>query len=154
MQNDSLIDTQGGDTDTRYDGLPDSGGMPDISGGELAEALAIPIAIYLIVLVIFFIGLWKMFAKGGIPGILGVIPIVNLFFLCKLAGKPTWWGILYFVPLVQIVIAVLVSIELANRFGRGAGTALGLIFLSPIFACILGFGSAQYSHEGGTPAAA
>ena len=146
MQTNPLIDSQGGDTDTRYDG------MPDMSGGEMAEALAIPIGIYLIILVVFCIGLWRMFGKGGIPGILGLIPIVNLFFLCELAGKPTWWGILFFVPVVNIVITVLVMIEISNRFGRVAGTALGLIFLPMIFVCILGFGSAQYSPEGGTPA--
>jgi len=148
MQDRSLIDTRGGDTDTRYDGMPE---MPD-AGGDLALDLAVPIGIYLIILIVLCIGMFKMFEKGGIPGILGLIPIVNLFFLPKLAGKPGWWGILYFIPIVGLIIAIIVWIEIATRFGRGAGTAIGLILLSPIFVCILGFGSARYSVPGGTPA--
>jgi hypothetical protein len=36
------------------------------------------------------------------------------------------------------------SVDIAKSFGKGVAFALGLIFLSPIFYCILGFGSAQY----------
>jgi hypothetical protein len=38
----------------------------------------------------------------------------------------------------------LVLLDLAKSFGRGTGFALGLIFLSPIFLLILGFGSDRY----------
>ncbi|MDG2199775.1 MAG: DUF5684 domain-containing protein [Phycisphaerales bacterium] len=159
MQDNSLIDSQGGNTDTRYDGMPD---MPDMSGmsdagggGDLAIAggLGILIGIYLIIIIFICIGMFKMFQKGGLPGIVGLIPIVNLFFLPKLAGKPGWWGILYFIPIVSLIVAIIVWIEIAARFGRGAGTAIGLILLTPIFVCILGFGSAEYSEPGGAPVA-
>lgn len=151
MQDNSLIDSQGGNTDTRYDGMPD---MAD-AGGDMAVAggLGVLIGIYLIILIFICIGMFKMFKKGGLPGIVGLIPIVNLFFLPKLAGKPGWWGILYFIPLVGLIVAIIVWLEIAARFGRGAGTAIGLILLTPIFVCILGFGSAKYSAPGGAPAA-
>jgi hypothetical protein len=86
-----------------------------------------------------------MFTKAGIPGWIAIIPLVNLFFLPKVGGKPIWWAILFFVPLVQIVFIVLTYMAIAERFGRGVGTVLGLIFLKPIFFCILGFGSAQWT---------
>ena len=35
-------------------------------------------------------------------------------------------------------------IKLAHTFGKGGGFAAGLILLPPIFALILGFGSAEY----------
>ena len=60
-------------------------------------------------------------------------------------GKPAWWAILYFIPFVQIIFIVLTYMAIAERFGRGVGTVLGLLFLTPIFVCILGFGSAQWS---------
>jgi hypothetical protein len=101
--------------------------------------------VFLPLLIITLIGMWKMFSKAGIPGIYAIIPIVNIFFLPKVGGKPIWWAILFFVPLVQIVFIILTYMAIAERFGRGVGTVLGLIFLKPIFFCILGFGSAQWT---------
>lgn len=139
MQPNQLNDTQSGDIDMNLQG------MPGMDGGELSGLLILPLILYVILLIILLIGIWKMFEKGGIPGILGLIPVVNLFYLAKLAGKPMWWGLLYFIPFVNVVIAIIMLIGIAERFGRGIGTTLGLVFLTPIFFCILGFGSAKWS---------
>lgn len=101
--------------------------------------------IFLVLAIITIIGLWKMYAKAGIPGWIAIIPIVNIFFLPKVGGKPIWWAILFFVPFVNIIFLILTYMAIAERFGRGVGTVLGLFFLKPIFFCILGFGSAQWT---------
>ena len=62
----------------------------------------------------------------------------------RIAGKPGWWLLLYLIPVVNFVVACVVMIAFARRFGKGVGFALGLVFLSPIFICILGFGDARY----------
>ena len=49
--------------------------------------------------------------------------------------------ILAIIPIVNIVIWLIVSLDLAKSFGRGTGFGVGLFFLSFIFAPILGFGS-------------
>ena len=67
-----------------------------------------------------------------------------------MAGKPTWWIVLFLIPLVSLVAAVLVSIEIAKKFGQGTGYGLGLAFLPMLFYPMLGFGSAQY--QGAKPA--
>lgn len=90
------------------------------------------------------IGLWKVFVKGGQPGWACIIPIYNLYCWVKIAGKEWWWMLFYFVPVVNFVVAVMVIIAVAKKFGKGAGFVLGLIFLPPIFIPILGFGSALY----------
>lgn len=58
------------------------------------------------------------------------------------------------IPLV--VINIVLYWKIAKSFGKGAGYFFGLLFLSVIFFCILGFGSAVYlGPEGkGAPAAA
>ena len=120
--------------------------MPPMGTEELFGALMVPLLLYLVIVVIFCIGCWKMVAKAGMPGILGLIPIVNLFVLPVVGGKPWWWAFMLFIPIVgQVLYMVLVSLSVAERFGRGIGTVLGLIFLTPIFVCILGFGSAQWT---------
>jgi hypothetical protein len=92
---------------------------------------------------------WKMFTKAGQPGWAAIIPIVNLYFFCKVAGRPGWWLILMFIPLVNFIIIIILCLDVAKAFGKGAGFGIGLIFLPFIFYPILAFGSAQYQ---GTPA--
>jgi len=87
---------------------------------------------------------WKMFEKAGQPGWAAIIPIYNMYVLCKVAGKPGWWVILLLIPLVNIIAIFLVSLGVARNFGKGALFAVGLFFLGFIFYPILGFGSAQY----------
>lgn len=48
------------------------------------------------------------------------------------------------IPLVNFIIAIIINLDLAKSFGKGAGFAIGLILLAPIFILILGFGDARY----------
>ena len=64
--------------------------------------------------------------------------------LLKIVGRPGWWFVLCLIPFVNAIILILVSIDLAKSFGKGAGFGLGLAFLGVVFYPMLGFGSAQY----------
>lgn len=98
----------------------------------------------LAIMVFFIVALWKVFTKAGKAGWLVLIPFVNVYVLLKIAGRPGWWLILFLIPLVNLIISILVSLDLAKSFGKGAGFGLGLAFLGPIFYPILGYGSATY----------
>ena len=100
--------------------------------------------IYLAVLLITIIGGWKMYAKAGQPGWASIIPIFNVFILLKIAGRPWWWLILLFIPIVNFIVIIIVWNDVSKSFGRGVGTTVGLFFLPMIFIPILGFGSAEY----------
>ena len=96
--------------------------------------------------------MWKVFEKAGQPGWAAIVPIYNLVVILQIAGKPIWWILLYFIPIVSIIIAFMVMFSFARNFGKGGGFALGLIFLSPIFIPILAWGDAQYQGPtAGTP---
>jgi hypothetical protein len=97
--------------------------------------------------------MWKVFVKAGQPGWACLIPIYNSYVILKIAGKPGWWLILLFIPLVNIIIVIIYSLALAERFGRGAGFGVGLAFLGFIFFPILAWGDATYNHPTGTIAA-
>ena len=75
---------------------------------------------------------------------MAIIPILNFYILCKIAGRPGWWLLLMLIPLVNFVIWIIVSLDVAKNFGKGAGFGIGIAFLSFIFLPILGFGDAQY----------
>jgi len=90
--------------------------------------------------------LWVVFEKAGKPGWASIVPIYNAIVLLQIAGKPGWWFLLYFIPLVNIVIAIIATVGLAKNFGKGVGFAIGLIFLGFIFIPILAWGDAQYQQ--------
>jgi hypothetical protein len=115
-------------------------------GGGAAASIIFLICLAVIVLTI--AGLWKTFSKAGKPGWAAIIPIYNMIVLLEVAGKPLWWIILFFIPVVQLIAAILVSIAVAENFGKSAGFGVGLALLWFIFYPILGFGSAQYQGGG------
>jgi hypothetical protein len=93
--------------------------------------------------------MWKVFSKAGQPGWAAIIPIYIVYVMCKVAGRPGWWLLLMLIPIVNFIIAIILNVDIAKRFGKGVGFAIGLLFLPFIFWTILGFGSAQY--QGGPP---
>ena len=106
---------------------------------------AVVAIIYLAIILLVFVSMWKVFSKAGQPGWACIIPIFNFYIMLKVAGKPGWWLLLMFVPIVNIVISIIVYLGIAEGFNKGAGFGIGLAFLPMIFFPILAFGSAQYS---------
>jgi hypothetical protein len=47
-------------------------------------------------------------------GWLAWIPIANIFLMLNVAKKPVWWFILFLVPLVNIIMAVMVWMGIAE----------------------------------------
>lgn len=99
---------------------------------------------WLAVLLLTVAGFWQTFVKAGEPGWAAIIPIYNIYIWCKIVGRPGWWVILLFIPFVNIVIDIILSIDLAKSYGKGAGFGIGIFFLPFIFLLILGFGPAKY----------
>jgi len=99
---------------------------------------------WLVAIVFYIWVMWRIFEKAGRPGWAAIIPIYNSIVKLQIAGKPVWWFFLYLIPLVNIVIAIIVTVAFARVFGKGGWFAVGLIFLSFIFYPILAFGDAQY----------
>lgn len=115
-------------------------------GGEgiVAAMGAMGTLFFLALTLVVLASLWKVFTKAGEPGWAAIVPIYNVFVLAKIAGKEMWWGILLLIPCVGIVVSFILSIALAEKFGKGAGFGVGLALLPFIFYPILGFGSAEY----------
>ena len=87
---------------------------------------------------------WGMFTKAGKPGWHSIIPIYNIVVWMQIIGRPGWWTILMFVPLVNLIIAILACIDTAKSFGKDAGFGVGLWLLGIIFFPILSWGGAKY----------
>lgn len=102
------------------------------------------LVLYIAIIVVAIMGSWKMHVKAGQPGWACIVPIYNLYVMTKMVNRPWWWMLLMLVPLVGLIVAIIMMLDLAKAFSKSTAFAVGLILLNPIFVAILGFGSAQY----------
>jgi hypothetical protein len=98
----------------------------------------------LVFLVVILAGVWKTFVKAGQPGWAIFIPIYNTIVMLEIARRPIWWFLLLLIPIVNIVVMIIVSIDIAKHFGKEPAFGIGLAFLGFVFFPILGFSDAQY----------
>ncbi len=94
--------------------------------------------------VLMIASVWKIFSKAGEPGWASIVPFYNMIVMLKIGGKPIWWIILFLIPIVSIIMAIILSIAIAEKFGKGTGFGLGMAFLPFIFLPMLAFGDAEY----------
>jgi hypothetical protein len=102
------------------------------------------LSLYLVTIVSY----WRLFTMAGKPGWAILVPIYNMIIWQQVSGKPLWWILLYFVPVVNLVICVMCMFAFAEKFGKGKAFAAGLLLLPWIFLPILAFGGSEYL---GTP---
>jgi hypothetical protein len=107
-----------------------------------------PVLIMLPIAILMIASMWRIFTKAGKPGWASIVPIYNLIVMLEIARKPVWWIVLFFIPFVSFVMAIVVLASVANNFGKGGGFVVGMLFLPMIFYPILAFGDAQYIQPG------
>jgi hypothetical protein len=100
---------------------------------------------FVILLLVQFLSLWRVFEKAGVEGWKSIIPFYNFYTLLKIVGKPGWWLWMMFVPGANIVYFVWTINMLSKSFGKNEGFTFGIIFFGFIFIPILAFSDAEYS---------
>ncbi len=100
--------------------------------------------LYLAIMVLMIVAMWKIFEKAGEPGWAALIPFYNTFVLFKITWGNGWKFLFLLIPFANVVFLIITMVKLAKAFGKGGGFAVGLIFLSMIFTCILAFDESQY----------
>jgi hypothetical protein len=102
--------------------------------------------LYTIWVILVIVGGWKMYVKAGKPGWGVIIPFYNTYLLCKIAGRPGWWLILFFIPIVNVIIWLVVALGVSENFGHGAGYGILLWLFAPVMFLVLGFGGDVYRN--------
>ncbi len=111
--------------------------------------MATAMLLYVAIMVLMIVSMWKIFEKAGKPGWACIVPIYNMIILFEIVGKPWWWLLLLFIPIVNIVFAIWTMNLLSKSFGKSEGFTIGLIFLGFIFLPILAFSDATYGGPAG-----
>lgn len=83
----------------------------------------------LIVQVIHGLGTWKLYEKAGRKRWEAFVPVYNAIVLMKIIGRPTWWTVLLFIPIINLLMFPIVWVETLRSFGRNstADTWLGAL---------------------------
>ena len=106
--------------------------------------MGVVILVYLAVIILEIVSMWVVFQKAGQPGWGAIIPIYNIYLFVKVAGRPGWWLILLLIPVVNIIVDIIISLDIARNFGKSGGFGVGLFLLGFIFFPVLAFGGARY----------
>ncbi len=86
---------------------------------------------FLLVQIIHFLGSWKLYKKAGRKQWEAAVPVYNAIVLMKIIGRPTWWTILLFIPIINLIMFPVIWVETLRSFGKRSAldTFLGLITL-------------------------
>lgn len=137
-----------------YDyGYSDYGSTVSSVLGALAIFIIIVIAISMAVGIVTIIAQWKVYKKAGKGGWEAIIPFYSNWVLVEVAELKWYWFLGFFGPLVLGMIPEIeflgylvylfttfnVFYNISKKFNKGAGFAIGLTLLTPIFLAILGF---------------
>jgi signal peptidase I len=69
-----------------------------------------------------FVKLWKLFKKAGYAPYLAAVPIYNSVILLRIIGRPSWWVILLYFPIINLLMLPVVWVETARKFGKDSLT--------------------------------
>lgn len=110
-------------------------------------AVSFLLTVGFIIILIYVLALWQVFTKAGEDGWKAIIPIYNQYILSKIGNQPVWVFLLLFIPFINIGASLLISLGVAEAFGKS--TVVGvLIWLFPYFGYMyLGWGQAEYKAQ-------
>jgi len=75
------------------------------------------------------LGTWKLYTIAGRKSWEAFVPVYNSIVLMKIINRPTWWTVLLFVPIINLIMFPVVWIETLRSFGKNSSTDtwLGLL---------------------------
>ncbi|WP_136480091.1 signal peptidase I [Cognatitamlana onchidii] len=85
----------------------------------------------LIIQVVHGLGTWKLYLKANKQAWQAFIPIYNGVVLMKIINRPTWWVVLLFLPIVNLIMFPVIWVETARSFGKNStiDTILAIVSL-------------------------
>lgn len=104
---------------------------------------------FLAVQVIHFAGTWKLYEKAGRKPWEAAVPVYNAMVLMQIIGRPRWWTILLFIPIVNLIMFPVVWVLTLKAFGKKTSTdaIIGIVTLGLYIYALNYSGTAQYTPE-------
>ncbi len=115
----------------------------------LAEILIIALSMTLLYSILIMIGGNKIFKKANQKEITAYYPILNLFTMLEITDTSIYLGILFFVPIINIIAISIMLYKLGSVFHTSTMYKIGLVILPILCYPILAFGNNQYKASSG-----
>ena len=74
----------------------------------------------LLIQIVHFLGTWKLYKTAGRKPWEALIPVYNAIILMKIIGRPTWWTILLFIPIINLIMFPVIWVETLRSFGKNS----------------------------------
>lgn len=137
--------------------MEETNGLAVLLGASVA-IMAFVLIVGLIFLVVYLIGLSKLFKKANIAGWKAIVPFYNTYLLIEMAGLNWWYflikisgsicsiiglsGVDVLCNLLSMAVNFFIFYNIAKKMNRNPiGFAVASIFVSPIVIMILGYSS-------------
>lgn len=93
---------------------------------------------FLIIQVIQFLGTWRLYQKAGRKSWEAAIPIYNLMVMLKINRRPLYWTVLFFIPVICVVMYGVLWVDFIRCFGKRStkDTCLVLLTLGLYIYCL------------------
>ncbi|MBC5837269.1 signal peptidase I [Flavobacterium muglaense] len=73
---------------------------------------------FLFIQIVHFVGTWKFYEAAGRKRWEAAIPVYNAIILMKIIGRPSWWTVLLFIPIINLIIFPVIWVETLRSFGK------------------------------------
>ena len=105
--------------------------------------------IFLLIRIGITIGYWKLFEKAGIDGWKSLIPFYSEYvIIVDIVGKPAWWVIYMFIPVLNIFAWYVLMFNTLRCFGKDSiWSQILMIFAAPVYLPFLGFSDVKYKGK-------
>ncbi|MBG6187703.1 signal peptidase I [Flavobacterium sp. CAN_S2] len=85
---------------------------------------------FLLLQIVHFLGTWKLYEAAGRKKWEAAVPVYNAIVLMKIIGRPSWWTILLFIPIINLIIFPVVWVETLRSFGKRSGLDTFLVLIT------------------------
>ncbi|MBE6147392.1 MAG: zinc ribbon domain-containing protein [Firmicutes bacterium] len=129
-----ILDTLYGDFPTKY----------ETNLNEYIIPIFIGIGIAILLIILFFIGLSKLFKKADRSPIAAIIPIYNIIVLLEIVHKSKWYLLWLLIPGINIIISFHLMYKLAKLFRKSTLFSVFTMFFPFIALPIIGYSRSEY----------
>ena len=85
---------------------------------------------FLFIQLVHFLGTWKLYEIAGRKRWEALIPVYNAIILMKIIGRPTWWTILLFIPIINLIMFPVIWVETIRSFGKNSNLDTFLVIIT------------------------
>ncbi|MBT4839858.1 MAG: signal peptidase I, partial [Flavobacteriaceae bacterium] len=80
--------------------------------------------------IVHFLGTYKLYKAASRKSWEALVPVYNAVVLMRIIQRPTWWVILMFVPVINLLMVPVIWVETIRTFGKRSVLDSWIVVLS------------------------